>query len=269
MSNPIVSGAATASGLRRRLLLTAATAIGILLLAASAVYACTTYWGQTTIENITTDSGEFTVVADPRSGMDRCDDADDDGEQDGEYDSSKSGADEDEVIDFSNGDTLRVEISKWEPGGEDSGNDCGAEDNGGSHSLADNTGDGDDLWVNTYDGEAYDDTNGDDDGAYEDSDDGPGKNHNAGDETNGDPSSERVGDCMGDGSGDNVENHASGIAITSEGQFDTTDDDQDGVNDVDISPNFDGTHNSGTAAAVCVSEQDEGDSAPQIPLEVF
>lgn len=305
MSIQVKAHAAGDGRLRRRIQLVAFVSVSVFLLAASAAWACTTYWGQITIENITTDSGEFTVVADPTSGMDRCDDADNDGDQDGEYGSSAS--DDDNVIDAADGDVVRVEISMWEPGSQDdaedpdSWNDCEAADDVdgdgvNDHSLAspgatDDTGvpPGSDpqpepVYINSLDGTAYDDKDGD--GSYEDYDDGA-----AGNETNGDSTTERVADCMGDGSDTNETNYDpdagtssddgdSSIAIIDDGsqktgQFSGTeaevthngsaDADNDGVNDVDIT--FSTSESSGTPQALCVSEDDGGDSAPQIPIE--
>lgn len=289
MSTQMDAGAAGGTWLRRRVLLVTFASASVFLLVTSVAWACTTYWGQTTIENITTDSGEFTVVADPSSGMDRCDDADNDGDQDGEYDPNQSGADEDNVIDAGDGDTIRVEISKWEPGGQDSGNDCDASNHGGSHSLASDGATDDSgtqpepVYINSLDGTAYDDKDGD--GSYEDYDDSRGTLENASNEKNGQVSDERVADCMGDGSDSNETNYKGpdgthdAVAVNSDGEFDKNDDDVtnkdddngDGnvnssdIGEVDIT--FSTSETSGTPQALCVSEGDGGDSAPQIPIE--
>lgn len=108
------SGGLIDGAIRRRMLLVGTIVLGMLMLAATAVYACTTYWGQITIENISDGSGEFSVVADPTSGMDRCDDAVDGGDS-GKTPTANNGKDSGE-----DSDTVRVEISKWEPNGQDS-----------------------------------------------------------------------------------------------------------------------------------------------------
>jgi hypothetical protein len=291
MSSPTGSVSAPAGRLRRRVLLVATLALGVLVLAAGAVYACTTYWGQTTIENIDNDhTGEFTVVADPTSAMDRCDDHTDNGDsdQEGEYDHpTKNLSDDDEVPHFplNSGDTIRVGISQWEPNGEDSGgNSCGLDDGDfkdgdkdgeEEHSLANSTGDGDNdrVYVNTYDGDAYHDSDGggDSDGVYEDDDCGL-LSCSASNETNGDATNERTGDCMSDN--ENGPYPIDKSESSTRGQFKDTDNnsvddvDNDDVNDVEINPSFGSANSTGHAAAVCVSESDAGDSAPQIPLEV-
>jgi hypothetical protein len=259
-------------------------AFGVLLLAASALYACTTYWGQTTIENTSTDSGEFSVVGDPTSGMDRCD---------GAMDGGDSGA---TISADNSGETVRVEISKWEPKGQDSGGkDCEAssgdddDGNGKEDSLADAG--AEDVYINTYTGDGDDDgTKGD---AYQD-DDGDGvyeDNDSCGllscpyqNEDMGEASSERVGDCMGDGSNDDsvtnkkgpigvlaYKNDTDGDGKDDGGEFDDSHDlvgdiDGDGINDVDITIDTASSSPSGHAGAICVSEGDGEDSAPQVPI---
>lgn len=304
MSRQTAPGPAGDGRARRRVLLVAFASVATFLLAASVAWACTTYWGQTTIENLTTDSGEFTVVADPTSGMDRCDEA---------MDSGPDGAN---TIETNDDDTIRVEISMWEPNGQDVGTDpdgsenpCNVSnygDNDGDgheeHSLADDEDQNDetveDVYINSYDGTAYTDEN-DTDSAYDDTDD-----LNLaldGNEDEYDPSSERDGDCMGDGDSDGDGNPDSqgpvinykgpdgthdAVAVNGDGEFDKSDDDvtrdgpnehdgsngdstaeadedDDGINDVDIT--F--SESSRTAQAICVSEGDGGDSAPQIPIE--
>lgn len=258
----------------RRMLLVAAGAVGVVLLAASVAFACTTYWGQITIENLDDSNGEFSVVADPTSGMDRCDGAMDDG----------SGGTSGGTASASGGDTVRVEISKWEPAGQDSNEtdnpDCeasgfGDNDRNGAdeHSLADAEDDSaaEDVYINTYDGDAYEDKDGD--GVYEDSDDAQGPFENASNEEYGEVSSERIGDCMGDGSDSDVTNEAGPIGViddgtTESGEFDTSDEDDDGINDVDVTINPPSS-SSGHAGAICVSEGDASDSAPQIPIEIL
>lgn len=270
----------------RRILLIAAGAVGVVLLAASVAFACTTYWGQITIENLDDSNGEFSVVADPTSGMDRCDGAMDDGS--GGTSGGTASAHNGKGSNSGSGpDTVRVEISKWEPGGEDPSTepDCEVDDDG-DHKLPDGTDGAEPVYVNTYDGDAYEDSDGD--GVYEDNDDAQGPFDNAGNETHGEVSSERIGDCMGDGSASDVINHdpngdgTSAIGVTSDGQFDGTnkdvthngsaDQDGDGVNDVDITidqaPDTGGS-STDFAGAICVSEGDGEDSAPQIPIEIL
>lgn len=181
------------------------------------------------------------------NGMDRCEGASDEGPIEAHNDSGSSAS--------SGPDTVRVEISEY------GGSDCN-----GPHSLAD--ADGDPVYVTTWlgdgdgdgvDGDAYDDDAGDGDGVYEDN--------------------ERVGDCMGDGdendTGD-VAYKAGPIGVTGTGQFDgsdsevtangSADEDGDGVNDVDITIDDAPDSPSGHAGAICVSQADESDSAPQMPI---
>lgn len=306
------AGALVHSGVRR-MVLVAAGAVGVVLLAASVAFACTTYWGQITVENLDQGSYEFSVVADPEDGMDRCDEAMADGDDDGDStnNSSDTGDGVDE-IDVADGDTVRVEISKWEPNGEDAGtnpdsgqderpcNTVGDRDGDGDdeHSLADSTGDGDDVYINHWDGttDAYADD--DNDGVYEDYDHLNGARDGSSNETHGDETTERKEDCMGNGDSNDDGNPDSGTPVVNHdpnndgtsaipiitgsgqdaGQFDgnnskdvtnngDADEDGDGVNDVDITINFQNM-NPGDVSAICVSEEDGGDSAPQVPIEV-
>jgi hypothetical protein len=259
--------------LSSRWLLATTALLAFLLIGAGLAWACTVYYGSTTIQNISRDtdgdgdgkSNEYTVYGDSRGGMDRCD-----GESSGSVFEAHNG----QGNNSSKGpDTVRVEIDASPSSKCDGGSSMAGQD---------------DVYVNTYDGSAYDDstalhTDGthDDDDVYEDKDDLGAYS----DEPNGEASHERHGDCMGDGDGDsNVINKAGPISVqestdSDPGQFDgsdsevtangSADEDSDGVNDVDItidtaSDNNDSDH----ASAVCVSEASGNDSAPQIPLEI-
>jgi hypothetical protein len=265
-----------------RWLVATAALLGFLLFGAGLAAACTIYWGTTVIEGDTdgdgsADTGEYSVVGDPGpdggNGMDRCDQA-------------GSGS----VFTVSNDDPdkVLVEIDAYN-GPDDCERDHGDTDGDGSddHSLADALSDEDDdgvsdefVYVNTYDGDAYDDDpnselldDDDGNGVYEDTDDG----QHGGEEPGGESSTERDGDCMGDGqsiTGDDsaVKNKAQANVImtgSDAGQFHNTgDDDGDGVNDVWITIDEAQDSSSQHASAVCVSDGSGGDSAPQIPMEI-
>lgn len=247
--------------------------LAFLVIGAAIAAACTIYYGTNTIENISTGSGEYTVVADNFDGqaMDRCD-----GAGSGSHFSASN----------DNQDTVRVEID-----GENNKDGC---------EVGSMAGKGD-VYVNTYDGDAYhDDTSGhslsvdgnhDGDGVYEDYDLG-----DSGNENNGEASHERHGDCMGDGDSgdldpypdedgaviskyagpdDDGDGHGDGIAVNSSGQFasgetnnGSDDADGDGVNDVDITIDTASDSSTDHASGVCVSDANGGDSAPQIPLVI-
>lgn len=249
---------------KRRILLVSCLATGFLLVAAAA-WSCTVYWGQHTIENLDTSAGEFTVVGDPSIlGMDRCDDPDDAPTYDEHSDTVEAHNDSGSAP-GEGPDTVRVEIHKY------GGSDCG-----GPHSLGEvDNGDPDNVWVNTYNGDAYDDLMvGTKSGVYEDDDA---------------DSDERIGDCM-DRTASDVNQKAGGkdgIPVTSKGQFEdmdgdpstgtVTDQDGDGKNEVDIvideAPDSTETDTdlngfNDFAGGICVSQHDLSDSAPQIPILV-
>lgn len=260
-----------------------------LVLGAGLALACTVYFGTTTIENLTTGEGPYSVVADPSSGMDRCDGAGS-GSVFSALNDNGSDDDGDGTVD---GDVIRVEIDKY------SGSGCGTSGegdddstSGNEHSLApsESSVSDKDVYVNVQDGYSYYDDDNDD--VYEDTDDS--SSGSGGNEVAYESSSERDYDCMGDGSGllsDEI-NHAGPINVadygTGEGgQFDSSDSevlkdngdgtgdsgvDQDDVNEVQfpIDPNVndDADSGNGYAAAVCVSHDDGGESAPQIPLVI-
>lgn len=281
------SAGALIEGGMRRILVVATLAVGAVLLVASVAFACTTYWGQITIENISDGSGEFSVVADPTSGMDRCDDA-----MDGN--SAPISADNGQGSRSSEGpDTVRVEISKWEPGDQDpTGRDCGLEDDDfgndddaddhneekPEHSLADANVSQVDINTHQY-SDAYNDDDGD--GVYEDTDCSLLSCYH-GNETNGEASTEREYDCMS-GSEDirkesdvpvlDYGNDPDNDGEDDGGEFDPSDarvndDDGDGVYDVEIDIDTAPDSPSDRAGAICVSESDGSDSAPQVPIVI-
>lgn len=253
--------------------------LAFLVIGAAIAAACTIYWGTNTIENISTGSGEYTVVGDPTAGMDRCD---------GAGSGSHFSASNDDQ------DTVRVEIDEYV------GSHC--EDSSyETNSLADGDaldadGDGvpdEPVYVNTYEDDAYENSSllGVDPDVYEDND----LLSYDSQEPGGGESDERVGDCMGDGDSDgdghpdsqgpvinkyagpddDGDGHGDGIAVNSSGQFasgetnnGSDDVDGDGVNDVDITIDTASDSSTDHASAVCVSDGDGGDSAPQIPLVI-
>lgn len=244
----------TAAGTRRTLILSTA-AVTLVLIAASVAWACTTYQGVLTIENLDRGSeGELTVVANSEDAMDRCEGA-------GTYDGSSDNvtAHNGKGNNSSKGpDTIRVEINEY------SNTDCD-----GPHSMADHG----PVEINVLDGDAYHDDDGD--GKWEDNDCGLLTCDTSGSD---DGSHERIDDCMDGGASDTI-NKKSGIAVTSGGQFDTSDTDGDGVNDVDITidtaqdntiEDDDPSGGDGVndyASAICVAEDGGIDySAPQIPI---
>jgi hypothetical protein len=268
--------------LRSRWLLATTALLAFLLMGAGLAWACTIYYGQTTIENITTSSGEYTVVADNTNdyAMDRCDGAG----SGSVFTANNNNGSDDDGDGTNDGDVIRVEIDEY----SDTSN-CN-----GDHSMA---GKGP-VYINVQDGYTYDDNSydgdgeGNDDDVYEDSDDG----NSVTNEPSSRASSERDYDCMGDGQGllsDEINHQADpndddSIPVKSNGQFDesdadvtangSADADGDGVNDVDIAidPNVnddrddgdDADSDSDYAAGLCVSDQGGGDSAPMIPLVV-
>lgn len=243
---------------RRGLLVTAGAAAGVLL-GASAVFACTNYMGWIEVDNIDDTASALKLVG-TGSGMDRC-----------ESDTAYSAGDtiegyNDSGDDASKGpDTLRIRVGKH---GKGEG-DCGADNNRLSSD--------EDVFINVDEDNSYDDENfGQEVGRYEDSD--CGLLCESGE------SNERELDCMGDGSDwEAVKNKEADVPIDSEGEFDASDDrvteDTDNGNYVDIQldeaadtddsetvTDDDGNTYNRYASAICVSQQDEGESAPQFPL---
>lgn len=257
----------SAYSLPSRWILSIGALLTFLVLGGGIALACTIYWGTNTIEadtdgDGTFDTGEYTVVGDPGpsggNGMDRCD-----------------GAGSGSVFTASNGDTVRVEIDAYNGPADCERSHHGDTDGDGNddHSLADS--DAEEVFVTTYNGDAYLDD--DLDGVYEDND----LAQHGSEEPGGEPSEERVGDCMGDGKDDSGVNQEAGPFNVIQsgddaGQFDPNgvngsqigDADSDGVYEVDVSIDAPKNTTSAHAGAVCVSESDLSDSAPQIPLEV-
>lgn len=263
----------SAFSLPSRWMLFTGAVLAFLVIGGGFALACTLYYGTNTIENLSTSSGEYTVVGDPHQGllgqgMDRCD-----GAGSGSH-FSASNDDQDKV---------RVEIAPY------NGTNCNTDEHGDTdgdgtndHSLADTA--SSEVFINTYNGDAYDDdpndgdNKGDGDGVYEDTDTG----RDLSEQPDGEVSEERIGDCMGSGTGDsNVINkkgpilidkvgdvgqfHPNDSATTANGAADA---DNDGVNDVDITINQAPDSSADHASAVCVSDGEATNSAPQIPLVI-
>lgn len=259
----------------RRTVLVVTGAAGMLLLTAAVAFACTTYYGTVTIENVDRGSSVLTLVGNPDNGMDRC--------EDGTSYSSSDNVEAYNGTDDGNGDgtkgpdTVRVEIDEYETSTDECGLDGtqkwetdSDKDEIQDHSIADATSGTETVDVNVYDGDAYHDEcllQCQEDDVFQDF--------------------ERFEDCMDDSNSDVVEK-LDGIDVDQDGdgddgtdnrgEFDRSDsrvtnDDGDDVAEVEIdieesvNSQSGGSNDPDHAAAICVAEDDGiGYSAPQAPI---
>lgn len=238
MSNPHVARTEGKGRTRKlpspRTLLVTMVMAGALVLLAGTVAACTVFKGAATITDQGGSGDSYKVAGDPgvtySTVMDRC--------EEGSDQTAPPVANDD-----SDPEDIVVEV---EPYGDD-GDEDGCNTDLGYHRLDDDT----DYYVNVYKGDAYHDE--DNDGVYED--EYPDDNE------------ERLEDCMGDGSKSDVLNKT--VETANGGTFDSGNDhDGNGVEDVKITIDSAPSSSSDHASAICVSDKDGGESAPQIPLVV-